>query len=213
MGYDAQPPHPPRKVAIVGGARSRTQAPYEDHSWEIWAFSSLRLPTPRITRWFEMHALEDLQGQLQRNTKRRLSYRSYLRFLQNLDCPIYMQTAHGTIPKSVEYPLQEALDALGRCFTSTASYLIALAILEAYETIGVWGIHLTERTVYAHQRPGVEYLLGVARTKGTEVYLPPGCPLRIPIPPILTVTDVLYGYDWQSPRAWWRRRRRRRKRR
>lgn len=213
MGYEGQSPHSPKKVAIVGGARSRTKAPYEDLSWEIWAFSSLRLPTPRITRWFEMHALGDLQGQLRQNTKRRLSYRSYLRFLQQLDCPIFMQTAHDIIPKSVEYPLQEALDAFGRCFTSTASYLISLAILEEYETIGVWGIHLTEQTVYARQRPGVEYLLGVARTRGIEVYLPPGCPLRIPMPPILTVTDVLYGYDWQSPMAWWRRRPRRRKRR
>ena len=50
-----------RKVAIVGGANTRRLAPYADDTWEIWAYSSLRLTTPRITRWFEMHALEDLR--------------------------------------------------------------------------------------------------------------------------------------------------------
>ena len=213
MSEQTTTPGPPGKVAIVGGARSRTLAPYDDPSWEIWAFSSLRLPTPRITRWFEMHALEDLRSQLKRDTKRRLSYRNYMKFLKQLDCPVYMQTAHESIPMSLEYPLQQALDAFGRCFTSTASYMIALAILEGCDTIGVWGIHLTEKTVYARQRPGVEYLLGVARQKGIEIYLPPGCPLRIPTVPQVTLTDVLYGYDWQSPKAWWRKKRRRNKRR
>ena len=61
--------------------------------------------------------------------------------------------------------------------------------------------------------PRVEYLLGVARQKGIEIYLPPGCPLRIPTVPQVTLTDVLYGYDWQSPKAWWRKKRRRNKRR
>lgn len=201
-----------KKVAIIGGARSRSRAPYDDQSWEIWAFSSLRLNTPRFTRWFEMHSLEDLRGQLRKDTQRRLSYRSYLRFLQQLTCPVYMQRKHETIPYSVKYPLQEALAAFGRCFTSTASYLLALAILEGYETMGVWGIHLTEKTVYARQRPGVEYLLGLARQKGINIYLPPKCPLRIPTSPELPVTDILYGYDWMSPRAWWRRKPRKKRR-
>lgn len=199
-----------RKVAIIGGAQSRMQAPYDDTSWDIWAFSSLRLSTPRFTRWFEMHALADLQSQLHTKTKRRWSYRTYLQFLQGLNCPVYMQRRYDYIPTSVAYPLQEALNAFGRCFTSTASYLLALAIMEQYDTIGVWGIHLTERTVYARQRPGVEYLLGIARQRGIDICLPTGCPLRIPVHPVLPNTNILYGYDWESPMAWWRRKRRHR---
>lgn len=134
---------PGTRVAIVGGGPSRDLAPYDDTTWDIWAFSSLRLHTPRITCWFEMHALGDLRQQLRRPTPRRRSYQGYMRFLQRLECPIYMQRVHRTIPNSVRYPIEEALAAFGRCFTSTASYLIALAILQGYETIGVWGIHLT----------------------------------------------------------------------
>lgn len=205
-------PFPEPKVAIVGGARTRRVAPYDDPSWEIWAFSSLRLHTPRITRWFEMHALGDLKGQLVRDTRKRWSYRSYMAFLQGLQCPIYMQQRHDFLPTSLEYPLQEALDAFGRCFTSTASYMLALAILEGFRTIGVWGIHLTARSVYTRQRPGVEYLLGVARQRGIRVHIPRGSPLRVPERPRLVTTEVLYGYDWQSPGAWWRRKPRRRRR-
>ena len=40
---------PLRRVAIVGGAWTRRLAPYDDPSWEIWAFSSLKVRTPRIT--------------------------------------------------------------------------------------------------------------------------------------------------------------------
>lgn len=194
------------KVAIVGGAWTRRAAPYDDPSWEIWAFSSLRLHTPRFTRWFEMHALEDLQGSLRRKTARRWDYASYFRFLQGLDCPVYMQKHHEEIPHSVAYPLQKSLDAFGRVFTSSASYLIAKAILEKFDTIGVFGIHLTEKTVYARQRPGVEYLLSVAKDRGIDVYLPKGSPLRIRKGMTLPSTEVLYGYDWQSPKAWWRKR-------
>lgn len=201
----------PKRVAIIGGASSRTKAPYDDPTWDTWAFSSLRLHTPRITHWFEMHALEDLKSQLTRDTTRRMSYDTYMTFLQQLDVPIYMQRRHTSIPRSVEYPLQDALAAFGRCFTSTASYLLALAILEEYDTIGVWGIHLTARSVYSRQRPGVEYLLGVARARGIDVCLPPGSPLRIPSRPRLTPTEILYGYDWESPKAWWRKMRRARR--
>lgn len=193
-----------RKVAIVGGARSRVRAPFGDDSWEIWAFSSLRLPTPRITRWFEMHALGDLETQLVRSTSKRLSYQEYMSFLKDLRCPIYMQKVHADIPNSLEYPLERALHEFGRCFTSSVSYMIALAIMEGCDVIGVWGVHLTEKTVYAKQRPGVEYLLGVARQRGIAVYLPPESPLRIPRRPTFRPTKILYGYDWESPKAWWR---------
>lgn len=197
-----------KKVAIVGGAPSRRHAPYDDETWDIWAFSSLRLTTPRITRWFEMHAPGDLATQLTRSTRARRSYREYVRFLRGLKCPVYTQRRVRLLPNSVPYPLSTALNTFGRCFSSTVSYMIALALIEGYDVIGVWGVHLTARSVYARQRPGVEYLLGVARQRGVHVVLPPGSPLRVPEHPVLPRTDVLYGYDWRSSRAWWRQTRR-----
>lgn len=202
-------PEAGRRVAIVGGASSRVDAPYDDPSWEIWTFSSLRLPTPRITRWFEIHAIPDLRQQLGRGSPKRRSFREYMQFLRSLPCPVYMQEVHPSIPNSVRYPIEEVVARFGRCFSSTASYLIALAILEGFETIGVWGVHLTQGKPYIHQRPGVEYLLGVARRMGRDVYVPPASPLRIATDMPMPVTAALYGYEWKSPHAWWRKRRRR----
>ena len=86
MSEQTTTPGPPRKVAIVGGAR-RTLAPYDDPSWEIWAFSSrvcLRRASPGLRC-----TPEDLRSQLKRDTKRRLSYRNYMKFLKQLDCPLH----------------------------------------------------------------------------------------------------------------------------
>src|SRR5690606_31825902 len=58
-----QPAPLKKKVAIVGGGPSRRLAPFGDETWDVWAFSSLRLKTPRVTRWFEMHAPGDLATQ------------------------------------------------------------------------------------------------------------------------------------------------------
>ncbi len=82
---------------------------------------------------------------------------------------------------------------------------LALAILEDFDTIGVWGVHLTHKSVYARQRAGGRIPLGGRPRRGIEVVLPRQS-LEIPGPARLPRVDVLYGYDWQSPKAWWRRR-------
>lgn len=193
-----------RKVAIVGGHPSRREAPFAHKEWDIWAFASLRVHTPRVSRWFEMHALQDLKEQLRTPTRARRSFLEYMRYLRRLPCPVFMQRTHTWLPRSVRYPLRDALSGFGRCFSGTAAYMIALAIMERYETIGLWGIRLDTGHAYVRQRSAVEYLLGVARQRGIDVYLPPGCSLDIPDRPVRPKIDVLYGYEWRSAHAWWR---------
>ncbi|OUM99834.1 MAG: hypothetical protein BAA04_02980 [Firmicutes bacterium ZCTH02-B6] len=200
----------PRKVAIVGGGPTRVMAPFNDPTWEIWAFSSRRWQPPRVTRWFELHALTDLRQQLASRKPGRRTFPEYWRYLSSLPCPVYMQRRHRAIPTSVPFPLGPVLKRFGRCFTSTASYLVALAILEGAQVIGLWGVnpkrsdkgHRDED--YSRQRAALEYLLGVARQRGIEVVLPPGVSLRVPERPRFVATPVLYAYDWRSPHAWWR---------
>ena len=200
----------PRKVAIVGGGPTRALAPFDDPNWEIWAFSSRRWRPPRITRWFELHALTDLRQQLASRKPGRRTFPEYWRFLRSLTCPVYMQRRHRAIPNSVRYPLAAVLKRFGKCFTSTASYLIALAIAEGVHAIGLWGVNpkgsdeASGDEDYSRQRAAIEYLLGVARQRGIEVVLPPGVSLRVPNRPRFVATPVLYAYDWRSPDAWWR---------
>src|SRR5690606_9572842 len=124
LAAELQPDHAPRKIAIVGGGPSRRRAPYKDKSWEIWAFSSRRSRYPRVTRWFEIHALRDLRQQLASYRPGRRSYANYMRFMRRLRCPVYMQAVHPRIPHSVVFPKDDVLARFGPCFTSTASYLI-----------------------------------------------------------------------------------------
>lgn len=202
----------PRKIAIVGGGDTRLRAPFRDESWEIWAFSSRRSHYPRVTRWFEIHSMTDLRQQLATRKKGRRSFRNYVNFMRQLGCPIYVQREVSFIPNCVVFPKEELVEEFGHCFTSTASFLVALAIKEGCDVIGLWGINPRGRE-YAKQRPALRYLLGIARQRGIRLVFPRGFSLRVPRKPRFVRTRVLYAYDWRSPGAWWRERVRRRLRR
>lgn len=201
-----------RKVAIVGGGNTRKKAPFDDESWEIWGFSSKAWRFPRVNRWFELHAMTDLRQQLSYRKKGRRSFAGYMRFMRRLDCPVYMQKVHPTIPTSVAFPLDDVLARFGRCFTSSVSYMVALAMMEGVDVLGLWGVEVRRRE-YLHQRPALKYLLSLARQEGITISLPAGSTIRIPTAPRPVTTRVLYAYDWRSPGAWWRARVRRRMRR
>ncbi len=202
---------PSRNIAIVGGGPSRSQAPFSDVSWEIWMFGRGKLPIPRVDRWFEMHSVQQMK-RFRGDRKRKMWYPEYWRFLSRLKCPVYMIRQHADIPRSVAYPLDDAIRRFGRCFTSSVSYAIALAIMEGCDRIGLWGVDLSDKEEYVYQRPAVQYLLGVARKSGISVCLPKDSTLQIPDDPKPVYTKVLYGYDWDSPEAWWNQKRARKQR-
>lgn len=199
-----------KKVAIVGGGPTRRYAPYKDKKWDIWAFSSRNAPYPRIDRWFEIHAPTDLRQQLATKKRGRRTFAGYVNFMRRLKCPVFMQKRFKYIPNSVPFPKDKLVEAFGRCFTSTASYLVALAIAEGYKVIGLWGINPKGKD-YGKQRPALEYLLSIAHRRGIRLQFPKGVSFRITKTPKPYYTRVLYAYDWRSPDAWWRDRVRKRK--
>lgn len=174
-------------------------------------FGRGKLPIPRVDRWFEMHSVEQMK-RFRGDRKRKMWYPEYWQFLGRLKCPVYMIRQHAQIPRSVPYPLHEAIRRFGRCFTSSVSYAIALAIMEGCDRLGLWGVDLSDKEEYVYQRPTVQYLLGVAKKRGIAVCLPKGSTLQIPSDPEPVHTRVLYGYDWDSPEAWWNQKRTRRAR-
>ena len=44
-----------KKVAILGKLSSKFNAPFEDWSWDIWAFNYHNEELPRVTTWFDIH--------------------------------------------------------------------------------------------------------------------------------------------------------------
>lgn len=168
------------KVAIVGTALSRVEAPYSDPSVEVWGMNGLWADAPRVDRWFEMHdpnpgRLIEAYGD------------EYLPWLTQFAGPIYMQRPVGWAKSSVAYPLAEMVATFGEVFACTPCYALALAIHDGFREIAIYGMDLTGTDEYLLQREWVQRLIGEARGRGITVTLPDGCALRQP--------GYRYGYE------------------
>jgi hypothetical protein len=182
------------KVAIVGFANStKDQAPYGDPSWEIWGMNQLYRFIPRFSRWFEIHTdylFDQAPG---------TDYRGWMKTAGG---PIYMITKDPEIPTSIAYPIDQMIAEfnLGRMrpqdkhaaekgyFHSTVDYMLALAISEGAEEIGIWGIDMSHDTEYIYQKPSGSFWCGVALGRGIRLTVPPASAL-------LNSQGYRYGYD------------------
>ena len=187
------------KIAILGFARSFTDAPFADAGVEIWGMNELYQHLPRWDRWFELHDAEYLGRTARVETPDEPE--RHLNWLKAQDGtrPIYMLRQHPDIPASVAYPIDAMVDRFGRYFTSTVGYMLGLAIArildarahpsvpEPGEWIGLFGIDLASDNEYAAQRPNAEYLIGYARGCGIPVYVPDTA--------AVTHAAGLYGYE------------------
>lgn len=197
---DPQPavPHPNKvfeiqkrdKVGIIGCAESKRLAPFHlPNEWEFWGVNNLHVIMPKSpwTRWFELHAIAfDGIRYLRRGQDnfRGQPVQQYLESINALNIPCYMQKPWNVIPHAVPFPLEAILKEFPRkYFTNTISWMIALAIMEGFKEIGIWGVDmavsspLRQQNEYSHQRPSCEYFIGLAEGKGIKVHLPDECDL------------------------------------
>ena len=181
-----------RTVAIVGAAwSSRAWAPYQDERVEIWTLNEMhgRSGLSRVSRWFDIHPKNWFMG------NNRHGHRDWME--QEHPFPIYTQQVYDNVPNSVPYPLAEIQAKLltrtwrndrqiKKLFSSTVSYMVALALHEGFERIELFGIELVMTDEWAYQREALAYWLGKADGMGVEVWMPETCALfQIP----------LYGYE------------------
>jgi hypothetical protein len=84
-----------------------------------------------------------------------------------------MVSQRADFPQSVTYPIDTLVSQFGRdYFHSTVDYMLALAIFEGFEEIGVWGVDMAHDSEYEHQRPSGSYWLGQAEGRGIKVTIP-----------------------------------------
>ncbi len=172
------------KVALLGGVKSTLLlAPFTDPSWAIWSHSSVPLSSARrVDRWFDLHPPLCFQEPIKCG-------RRYYDWLKSLTTPVYMQKHYGEIPASVKYP-RERIQAEwpGIPFGSQTAWMIALALSEGYDTIGLFGVHYQHESEYAEQRANAELWVGIAYGRGVKMVIPEGCPLaKEPV--------MRYGFD------------------
>lgn len=86
------------------------------------------------------------------------------------------------------FPLEDIPEEQ-RYFTNSVCYMIALAILEGYERIELYGVNQAGLFEYMEQRRGVEFWVGYALGRGVEVFI------NEPSKLLKNTKDQPYGYE------------------
>ena len=152
------------KAAIVGFATSsRDLAPFNDPDYVIIALNQLYRHIPRADAWFEIHM--NWNEHVVEGT-------DHLGWLKSAPIPIYMTERVPGIPNAVRYPKELIEQTFQYKFTSSVAYMVALAILEGFKEIAIYGIDLVVGDEYFYQKSCVEFLIGYACAKDIIVRLP-----------------------------------------
>lgn len=170
-----------KKLAIVGThPATRENAPWKDSSFDIWVFNEaaqanpIDMPNDPSKQWcqrwdacFQMH-----KPGIYRSPNNR-SHAGHWQWLQQKrNKPIYMQAVDPCVPDSVEYPLQDAIALTGESyFTSSFAYALALACLQGYEYIELYGSDLVSNTEYSYQADCFRSWVSFLRGRGIKVVM------------------------------------------
>lgn len=151
------------KVAIVGGASSWVDAPFDDESWEIWVLGNQmdRYKDLRVSRIFEIHDnLEEHDA-------------SYPQWLVNHNIPLVvsdkfpMDCNHSEI-----FDYDQASKLIGENFSSSPAVMMAQAILDGAYEIAIFGVDMAlDEHEYFMQRPSMEQWVGYAKGIGINVHI------------------------------------------
>lgn len=178
-----------KKVAIVGFATNSLHlVPWFDPEFELWGLNQGHPNFPRrADRWFEMHlpeATADVRDP------------QYLKFLRNETIelpeqrdingnvvppytyslggiPVYMIQAYDEYPTSIRYPIEDAMQALGRdYFMSSVAFMLTLAWMEGFEEVHIYGVNLAIGDEYFYEKPNCEYIIGRMESAGVKFHIP-----------------------------------------
>lgn len=158
-----------RSVHIVGFAPSWVETPW-DSGADLWGMNALHkvASDKPWTAWFQLHDIDKHHPQ---------DREEHVAWLRESNLPIYMWPQHvekyrHEVPNAIPYPQEQVLAHFGNYFTNTVSWMIALAILGRYQSIGVYGIDMAQDSEYGAQRPSCEFFLGWAVGAGINLYIP-----------------------------------------
>jgi hypothetical protein len=156
---------------------------------EFWSLNDAHhLPfmyMDKISKWFQLH-----QPWRYKRPTPRYGAAHWEWMKEERDFPIYMQRVDEEVPSSVKFPLHETAREflfsekhnqwlLGRgigwqrkYYSCSFSYMAALAYLEGFERIEMYGTELAQETEYYMQRPNTEFWIGLGVGRGVQFYVP-----------------------------------------
>lgn len=166
------------KVAIIGTAQSWAMTPWADRTLTCLSLNdAYRMPGfVRADAWFDIHPMDKfffVPPGVKQIHAHQVPFDQYTRpadhlaWLARQPIPVYLHPDYRRqYPPASDwaharaFPKDEIEVAYGRYFTSTPSWLLALAHLRGCRHVEIYGIHLQTQAEYIEQRPGFEYLIG-----------------------------------------------------
>lgn len=139
------------KVTVIGKGRGWEDAPL---SGENWGITQLILRRP-VTRVIDMNDYS-LWGPDEARDAEKAKERALEDGVPYID----LET----------YPIEAVIDRFGTdYFSNSVDYAIALALLEGFTEIDLYGVNLMHLTEYIYLKAGVEYWIGRAHGMGVTV--------------------------------------------
>lgn len=164
-----------KTVRIYGMAPNLSKTPPPEMGEEVWLSNwhrgyLIRLPRAlkEWTRYFNLHSK---RHQLKTYPKGHEWYQEHAK-----DGRIVLRDPDPDIKPSEVFPGPEIQAYFGgtRYFTCSVCWFIALAIMEGFERIELWGFEVrATKPKYAFERPCIAYWILEAERRGIEVWTPP----------------------------------------
>lgn len=173
-------------ICLLGSAPSSLRlAPFSNPNWAMCGCSpGVYGVAPRSNAWVELHRYEPGQPWFSPE---------YCQFLANYPGPVWMAEPRAEIPNSIELPLTMLIQKYSPYFfTSSLSYMMAMAIECGFKRIGLFGVDMAAASEYKDQRLGCQYFAIIARAHGIEVGVPPESDLFRPSP-LYGVSEVSHA--------------------
>lgn len=195
-----------KKVAIIGfGGLTRLMAPVNDPTWEVWGLNhgytidALRDRDGRLRadRWFELHPTTPEVQRPDPEQYRKNNAPDDLDWLRGgCPMPIYIIAPDPLVPNGVVFPL-DRIPYLGGAdqewpYASTFAFQIALAILEGFEEIGIYGLDFLQGRELLVEMQNVAWWVGFAVANGVKVTIPEQSSL------LMHPRGLKYGYDYRE---------------
>jgi len=164
-----------KRIAIVGGAKSWVNAPFDNKEWEIWVIGNQvnQYDNKRVDLIFEIH--NDFSNRPE----------GYSHWLTSFEFNMVVGEGFPHESDLIEtFDFKKANEMMGGDhLTSTPSYMTAYALYSRpdVEEIGYWGVDMAvDDQEYFYEQPSLQRWIGFCRGRDITVTLPEGCPLGPP---------------------------------
>lgn len=189
-------------VALVGKGMCRADVPWGREGYEFWGLNDPPSPGDGYApikchnRWFQLHPPSYMEKHYPQGL-----IDLELAWSRETGVTLYMDEHYDEYPDSVPYPMEEVMELPGGSYhTSSFDWMVALAVLEGWRRIELYGCDFhTFPTVIDGEplsaRPCLEFWLGVAAGRGAQIEVHGLGDVFCNIHVAVHKSELMYGFE------------------